>query len=662
MRQGGSIELFNQKHRRHTTKDKCLKHHRCEKINSPYARRLRIEQLEDRRLLAVLTVQNNLDDTLENLASDGELSLREAIEITNNPGTVIDGFSSNDLADEIQFASQLFDLPRTITLQNGELEVTEPLTIKGPGQDLLAIDAQQKSRVLNFTNRIGHYALDGLTVQHGFVENDKGGGIRFDSSGTLSLIGTTVSGNSTKGVAAAHGAGIWTSFGTVTLTSSTVSGNNAVGDFSNGGGIFALSGAVTLVDSIVTGNSTSGDSSSGGGIYALSYAVTLTNSTVNRNSSDYNGGGIVTVRGPLTLTNSMVSGNTAIGSSSGSIGGGGGGIFSFYGEVTINSSTISGNSSDVLGGGIHTRFGPATLFDSTVSGNMASELGGGVFARYLISITIHNSIVAGNTAMSAPDLRSHLDLTTFNVNYSLIGDATSGLTTLQLADITSGVGNLLNIDPLLGPLADNGGPTPTHALLPRSPAIDAGDPTIPFRATEFDQRGVGYSRVMFDRIDIGAYEAQLIPSADFDVDGDVDGIDFLAWQRGFGMEDAVRADGNSDDDTDIDASDLAAWSLTYGEAGVGPIAATQVIKPVSTRASLLDSILGAEVDIHFSNEADWPVAQPSHMPLTPARVRSVRDAVPVARRESYRDVEPLSEHSDVDPPWLSEELLERVFG
>ena len=138
-------------------------------------------------------------------------------------------------------------------------------------------------------------------------------------------------------------------------------------------------------------------------------------------------------------------------------------------------------------------------------------------------LTLLNTIVAGNTDNSTtPDLQTDPD-SDLIASFTLIGDTTgSGF------DATTGVGNLLNVDPLLGPLADNGGPTQTHALLPGSPALNAGDPSIPFRATESDQRGVGFSRVAFNRIDIGAYESQVTPSADFDSNGVVDGSDFLA--------------------------------------------------------------------------------------------------------------------------------------
>ena len=93
------------------------------------------------------------------------------------------------------------------------------------------------------------------------------------------------------------------------------------------------------------------------------------------------------------------------------------------------------------------------------------------------------------------------------------------------------------IDPLLDVLANNGGPTPTHALMPGSPAINMGDPSASAGmgdTPQFDQRGAPYTRVSGGRIDMGAFEDQPppSPSADFDSDDDIDGADFLAWQRG----------------------------------------------------------------------------------------------------------------------------------
>jgi hypothetical protein len=121
------------------------------------------------------------------------------------------------------------------------------------------------------------------------------------------------------------------------------------------------------------------------------------------------------------------------------------------------------------------------------------------------------------------------DLTIRSLGHNLLDDTPAGD-----ADHAAVAGDLRNTNPLLAALADNGAPTPTHALLAGSPAIDAGDPA--FSAPPlFDQRGVGFGRLQGGRIDIGALEVQ-VSSADFDADGDFDGSDFLAWQRGFGIE------------------------------------------------------------------------------------------------------------------------------
>ena len=75
----------------------------------------------------------------------------------------------------------------------------------------------------------------------------------------------------------------------------------------------------------------------------------------------------------------------------------------------------------------------------------------------------------------------------------------------------TGAGDQINTDPLLGPLQDNGGPTFTHALLPGSPAIDAGDPNFT-PPPDYDQRGPGFDRVVNGRIDVGSVEIQSAPT------------------------------------------------------------------------------------------------------------------------------------------------------
>ena len=99
----------------------------------------------------------------------------------------------------------------------------------------------------------------------------------------------------------------------------------------------------------------------------------------------------------------------------------------------------------------------------------------------------------------------------------------------------------------------------------------------------YDQRGFAFTRVVGGRIDVGAFEAGAV-SADFDVDGDVDGRDFLLWQRGFGTAapNAVNADGDADNDTDVDGDDLGVWQDQYGE---------EELSAVSSQLSAEDNLI-----------------------------------------------------------------------
>jgi hypothetical protein len=256
--------------------------------------------------------------------------------------------------------------------------------------------------------------------------------------------------------------------GTLTVSNSTLSGNSASDDYGNrrGGGIFN-DGTLTVSNSTLSGN-TAGEGS---------------------------GGGIYNYEGTLTVSNSTLSGNSA---------GAGGGIFNFDGTLTVSNSTLSGNTAS-YGGGIYIGNPatlPVTLTNVTLTANRANYQGGGLYV-YSVFPVLHNTLIAGNfyaSGTTRDDVYGALDP---RGDYNLIGDGT-GMTGLG-----NGVnGNLVGsaaapIDPLLSPLQDNGGPTQTHALLPGSPAIDAGDNT---GAPMWDQRGPGFPRIEHGIIDIGAFE------------------------------------------------------------------------------------------------------------------------------------------------------------
>ncbi len=189
-----------------------------------------------------------------------------------------------------------------------------------------------------------------------------------------------------------------------------------------------------------------------------------------------------------------------------------------------------------------------------------------------------SSIIAGNTNDDVAVVNGQSN-SFQSLGDNLIGSGNSFDSGAQNATDNFGqLGDQTGIfDPLLAPLANNGGPTLTHALLPGSPAIDMGDPAAMAGVGDVpltDQRGGLYSRVYGGRIDIGAVESQP-QHADFDGDGAVTGHDFLALQRGYGTPAplAAKSDSDADDDTDVDGEDLAAWEDAYGASAPAPLVA-----------------------------------------------------------------------------------------
>jgi parallel beta-helix repeat protein len=394
----------------------------------------------------------------------------------------------------------------------------------------------------------GTLALNNCTVSGNTAGN--GGGIY--NSGNLTLNRSTVEENATcngdDGDDGGHGGGIYNWEGDLTLTSSTVSGNHTGaggsgsgdgGDGGDGGGIYNQ-GDLTLTDSTVSDNST-GDGSActgvecegghggyGGGIYNQG-DLTLTDSTVSDNSTGDGGactgdncmggyggyGGGVYNQGDLTLTGSTLSGN---GTGSGGDGehegddGYGGGLCSSGSNPTLTNVTISGNTAAGHGGGIYHREGyTLTLTNCTITDNTADSDNdgrgdGGGICRDSGTVNFKNTILAGNTdPTSAPDCAGTLT----SQDYNLVGDNSGCTFTPQTHDQ---VGTGVTIDPKLGPLANNGGPTETHALLTGSPALEYIPPISCTVAT--DQRGVTRPQPTGGNCDIGAYEAAAPPTAE----------------------------------------------------------------------------------------------------------------------------------------------------
>lgn len=284
-----------------------------------------------------------------------------------------------------------------------------------------------------------------------------------------------------------------------------------------GGGIFNA-GSLTLTECVITGNSPSGITSLGGGIFTRG-SLTLVNSTVSNNSisvggSQNIGGGIAVIDGTVNLLQSTVSGNTASGGGSDNFGGG---IYSQGGTLRLTNSTISGNSVSggffADGGGIAGNGGTITATNCTIAGNAASDgdqstQGGGVFGN----LTARNTVIAGNTVSGnnsqGPDVRGTLT----SRGQNLLSNNANTTITPTIGDQIGTPASPIN--PLLAPLGNYGGPTQTHALLPGSPAINAGNNCVltvngcgasdPTSALTTDQRGI--ARV--GTVDIGAFESR----------------------------------------------------------------------------------------------------------------------------------------------------------
>ena len=310
---------------------------------------------------------------------------------------------------------------------------------------------------------------------------DNGGGGIFNAGGMINASGLTIINNAANG-AAGSGGGILNDGGVISIQTSEISGNT-----SNraGGGIEVTSGTVnSLTLTQITNNSTGLAPGNGGGLHVTGVAITtLTQTTVAGNSAGNEGGGLWAAGGgEMNVVATTVSQNSA------PVGGGlfveaGGGV------VNLSNSTLSGNLA-TNGGGINGGAGSTVnLISSTVASNSASNSGGGIDAA-AISLNAESALIGDNLAPAGADVNGPFT----TVTNSLVENPSGPL------GITNGVdGNILEYDPQLGPLFNNGGPTKTHALSGSSPALDRGNSNL----TD-DQRG--FARVVGGVSDMGAFE------------------------------------------------------------------------------------------------------------------------------------------------------------
>jgi Periplasmic copper-binding protein (NosD) len=390
--------------------------------------------------------------TVSNLNDSGAGSLREAILDANDNGNGL---------DDIVFASGLSGTIDVGTFNGNGLYAGTPMNIHGPGAGQIT---------LRGVNGVGYVVFTGTYDVVGYAGEP------------ITLSGLTLTGGNASGTTySPNGGGILNRDASLTVTDSVITGNHATGD---GAGIFSdlPSGSLSLVNTTVSDNAASSDPSSyGGGIFSGSPAV-IRNSTISGNTVGGDGGGVyMSETTSLTIENSTIANNRSTDQSTNDNEGGGVWIYDPGSKLDIKSSTITGNS---VGGSV--------------------GYGGGVYAGGLnpSDLSIQNTIVANNTGTKGNDVFFYN--TTGGVGFSLIKDpANSG-------PINATGPNITGVDPQLGPLANNGGPTQTEAPSASSPVIDKGNAF----GLNTDQRGV-LRPIDFPAIpnaadgsDIGAVELQ----------------------------------------------------------------------------------------------------------------------------------------------------------
>ena len=396
--------------------------------------------------------------TVTNTNDSGFGSLRQALADANN-------------GDTINFA-----VTGTIGLTSGELLVTRSITISGPGAGNLAVNGNNQSGVFHIASG------QTVTISDLTITNGAGGGI-YNDHAALTLNNCTITGNSSSFGAIHNDGTSIDGHATLQINSSLITSNSGHGIYNDA----IQAGTATVVITYSTLSNNSADAINNDGWSCLfcgngTTSVQITNSSITGNGlAIYSDTGLQNcgVNGcPITIliTNSTISGN------------GGGVRNSTQSEAVVSNSTISDN-----GFGIYNDSGAiaASIYNTTMSNNGAEIQNFNAPVVVYISNTIFNVSPGGHSIL--------------NDNVGTVTSSGYNVSSDDGGGYLNATGDQINTHPLLGPLQDNGGPTFTHALLPGSPAIDAGDPNFhppPFN----DQRGC--PRVINGRIDIGSFERQ----------------------------------------------------------------------------------------------------------------------------------------------------------
>ena len=418
------------------------------------------------------TIVAALNTTNVNLQATNEININAKIDA-----------SSNVNANNLTLTSPNLNLNAPIVLTNGSTLSGTGMSIKVGSDGLVqnGVDAAASGATVNLV--AATYVLPATVVI--------GKNLTVQGAGAAQTI---ISGNNSLRV-------FDIGDGTITLQDLAIAHGrvNITGDNTGAGVLYHGNGTLTIRNSLITHNTASGI---GGGILkSATNTLNLINTTVADNTAS-NGGGVYVQRGTTNIIGSTIANNTATTS--------GGGIRSVLNGTVLNitNSTISGNRANQNGGGIANGVATVNILHSTITDNLADANsgntgnGGGIFLT-TGAVTLQNTIVAGNRDASPSGGTFHPDLSGSFIDQgnNLIGvDTGNGFTNGMNGNQVGAIANPL--DAKLTPLSNYGGSTPTHALLPDSPALNtaATPPTV-----TTDQRGI--SRSNNGLPDIGAFES-----------------------------------------------------------------------------------------------------------------------------------------------------------
>jgi CSLREA domain-containing protein len=395
----------------------------------------------------------------------------------------------------------------------GDLDIiAREVHLHGTNNETTLIDGQTEDRV--FDNHGGTLTMEHLKISQGRAPagNSGGGAILNRPGSSLALNNVIIDNNSVLGTSqyVDIGGGI-ANYGTLTIQTTTITNNTAC----NGGGIASSGARMTIQNSYIGQNTARSDTNcgDGGGLTTLNGGslMNISNTIVEENQAVRGGGMFNNVDGAIitdsTLRYNEVSTN-------------GGGFYN-YGETTFNRVTFSNNTAPGSGGGIANQ-DSLTLINTTVTANSAAAAGGLILYGNS-TLSMDHCTVAGNTVTSSiSELWAQSD-TIAAIHNSILAGSSYGntcyiiganltdqgynLSSDQSCGFSTVSHDLIDTNPLLSPLADNGGPTETMALSSGDPAIDMADPIL---SLSKDQRG--YFRPVNGNADpesisdIGAFE------------------------------------------------------------------------------------------------------------------------------------------------------------